>query len=314
MGIFHYLLGLSPLAIFVPRTGIRFPIAATHKILFFASLGSKPANVEQLEQRLWQQLFSFCLGESTVLEIHQRCRKLINRSKIHHWLRTLPNERQVTDIAEGINLSTLQIAPAPVNRSTPLFIPDDDEDIAMNDHAACDDLQESQVQEEEPEIARPHGQEDFEMDQDEHGQEEPEMERPQAQDPEMDRVGPQTRKRRLVLPPSPVSSRVKRHKKRVHKIHSVTRSPSPAPEIEAVYDAMVEIVQPEHFVSGHPCFRLSLPTYDLGQDSPANLADQASCVRLEIYTGEPQSRPRFHLYRYPMGEAVCDFGFLSFLD
>ena len=63
MNVGLYALGLSPVVLFIPRTGIRSRVPLASKLHFFASLGNdKPASFQDLERKLWQKIVSLAIG------------------------------------------------------------------------------------------------------------------------------------------------------------------------------------------------------------------------------------------------------------
>ena len=83
IGVTHWALGLSPLVLFLPRLGIRQTVGQVLKLRAFATIGSRPARLAEIERQIWRSIVSLAVGNNTVVDTLTTTRDLITGNQLN---------------------------------------------------------------------------------------------------------------------------------------------------------------------------------------------------------------------------------------
>ena len=102
MGIAQYALGLSPVVLFIRRSGIRAQISQSNRISFFGTIGdNRPEPLAKLERDLWKWMTQLAIGRTSIVELVSAGCSLINAQLgaglwENEWFKTLQEDRGST--------------------------------------------------------------------------------------------------------------------------------------------------------------------------------------------------------------------------
>jgi hypothetical protein len=108
--ISQYALGLSPLLLFCPGSGILTQVAQDTQIMVFACLGTKPAHFSSSEQSIWLSIVALALGRKIVSQVIADAEHSINTAlqqshwsdvwfKINRQFHSTPNQQESSSAA-----------------------------------------------------------------------------------------------------------------------------------------------------------------------------------------------------------------------